>query len=214
MRTESKFVFDEDTRLMLKASDGIFSAFITLYKRYFRIVMDYLASLNGHISSLEDYAQIVFLRIWQNRKKFRGDSTFKTYLFGVARNVLLEDSRRLAREIKAHQGRLRELALQVSDAPLRPESEAHLAELIGTVKHAKAQLTAEQKQALELYYAERMSLREAAEQANCSEDAIESRLRRACEQLRQSLKSSGSNKWVNFGQDHPSRKKKSSSVTP
>ena len=101
MRKRLKLEFDEDTRLMQRAANGDFSAFVTLYERYFRIVMDYLASLDGNPSSLEDYVQIVFLRIWQNRGKFRGDSTFKTYLFGVARNVLSENNYNTPRKLGA-----------------------------------------------------------------------------------------------------------------
>jgi len=89
--------------------------------KYFRIVTNYLASLNGHISSLEDCTQATFIRIWQNRDKFRGDSTFKTYLFGVARNVLSERKRQLAKENKARYGRFREFTLQVSDDQQRQE---------------------------------------------------------------------------------------------
>ena len=115
-------------------------------------------------------------------------------------------NKRLAREIETRQGRLRELA-RLSNALSQPESEARQAELIEAVSDAKALLTAEQKQALQLYYTQGMSLREAAKRSNCSVDAFEGRLYRALEQLRQ-LKSPGSSdKRVDLGPDRPSRKK-------
>jgi RNA polymerase sigma-70 factor (ECF subfamily) len=88
-----KIKFDEDTRLMLQMADGDNIAYARLYKKYFPVVVSYLASLNAHQNLLKSLAQEVFMRIWQNRKLFRAESSLKTYVFAIAMSVLRKASR-------------------------------------------------------------------------------------------------------------------------
>ena len=71
MRTESKFVFDEDNRLMQQAANGDSAAFDRLHKKYRSVLKDYLASFDLDHTSRDDLAQEVFLRLWQNRTAFQ-----------------------------------------------------------------------------------------------------------------------------------------------
>ena len=103
------------------------------------------------------------------------------------KNVLAEETRRLSREIEAHQGRAGQLGRQSSGARSQPESEALQAELMAVVEHATGQLTIEQKQAVQLYYTEGMCLADGARQAECSIRAFESRLCRARDKLKRLL---------------------------
>jgi RNA polymerase sigma-70 factor (ECF subfamily) len=81
MMDNPKIYVDGDTRLMLKAAYGDETAYVKLYKKYFPILVNYAARLNGYQTSPEDIAQEVFVRIWEHRAKYRPYSTVKTYLF-------------------------------------------------------------------------------------------------------------------------------------
>lgn len=47
----------------------------------------------GDVSRAEDLAQETFVRAFEGLVRFRGDASFRTWLFGIARNVLAESRR-------------------------------------------------------------------------------------------------------------------------
>ena len=178
---------DEDTRLMLQAADGNAQAFAKLYRKYIPIVTSYLASLNAHQNLLESLTQEVFVRIWHHRKRYHPSSTIKTYLFGYANKVLAEERKRFRKELTVtHKWFLKRHANSF-DVSSGPEPKVLRAELAKTVRHAISELTNKQKQAVKIFYILGCSVDEAAERANCSTKAFESRLSRARQRLRQLL---------------------------
>lgn len=82
------------------AARGDRAAYGRLYREYFPVVTDYISKLDGQSNSPEDLAQEVFGRVWQSRTRYRLDSAVRTYLFGVAKNVLPENQHRTCRQIK------------------------------------------------------------------------------------------------------------------
>lgn len=89
---------------MLMAARDDKTAYGKLYRKYFPVVTNYIMSRNGQCESPEDLAQEVFVRVWQNRARYRPDATVKTFLFGYAKNVLHEkqslDSKKTALDIR------------------------------------------------------------------------------------------------------------------
>jgi RNA polymerase sigma-70 factor, ECF subfamily len=214
MSRSLKFEFDEDVRLMRRAANGDSAAFDRFYEKYEPVVTHYLISLDGYHLSLEDLTQEVFARLLQYPERFQGNSSIKTYLLGIARKVMLEDFRRLAKEKMVHGDRFlrRNLSSRSTISP-DPQAEAVRTELVQMMKQAQTQLVARQRQALESRYANGMSLQECAKQSNCSVVAFKGRLHRACEQLRQFLKPAEKNKVADSGQNRPNSKK-ITSATP
>jgi RNA polymerase sigma-70 factor, ECF subfamily len=53
-------------------------------------------ALSGSRSGAEDIAQEAFLRAWRGLGAFRGDATFATWLYAIARRVALDEVRRPA----------------------------------------------------------------------------------------------------------------------
>lgn len=178
---------DEDTKLMLLASRDDVQAFEKLYITYLPIVINYLASLNRNHIPLEDIVQEVFRRLWQNRDRYRPKSTFKTYVLGIARNILREKKRSEYKKYSVCTYRLHKQGLESSLASSDPKSEVIRKELKGQVNQAIEQLTEVQKQAVKLIHIQGMSIQEAAENAGCSVEALKSRLRRGCKRLYQLL---------------------------
>ena len=179
--------FDEDTKLMLKVVEGDYAAYDNLYRKYYHILLSYLTSRNGHQVSPEDLVQEAFARIWQNKEKFQGNSTFKTYLFGFAKRILLEVQKRQFRETT----RFQELPFKhhgdFSVNLSQPESKTHQAEIMEKVEDAMSQLTVQQSQAIKLFYNSGITKDKAVKLANCSSKAYECRLSRAQKRLRQIL---------------------------
>ncbi|NIT55630.1 MAG: sigma-70 family RNA polymerase sigma factor [Aliifodinibius sp.] len=162
--------FDEDTRLMLRLTDGDYIAYGRLYKKYFPVVVSYLTSLDRYQISSEDLAQEVFTRIWKNRKLFRADSSAKTYIFGISKNVLAERRCQIRHQIAAHNHS------KLVSNPSKAEAVLDHRELVDTIKLAKSRLSDKQWQAIELVLLSGISITEAAQLAGCSISAFRRRL--------------------------------------
>ena len=64
-----------------------------LYREYQKDLFAYLLSLTRSPHAAEDLLQETFVRALLSIRSFRGDSTIKTWLFGIARNLWLQSLR-------------------------------------------------------------------------------------------------------------------------
>lgn len=73
------------------------TSFSALYDRYFDFVWRSLRRLGVPVSSLDDATQEVFLVVYRRLPEFKGHSSLKTWLFGIAYNVAQHVIRSAAR---------------------------------------------------------------------------------------------------------------------
>lgn len=169
--------------MLPKVAKGDALAFERLYRKYYPIIVNYLVNLNGYQDSLKDVAQVVFSRLWEYRIRYRGDSTAKTYILGIARNVLSEERKRRLKEAKAlRKWPLDQKMEQPACEPSKIDADTEAAMSLGSLI---SKLSLEQRQAIELIHQENMSPHSAARKAGCSIEAFKSRLKRAHRRLRQ-----------------------------
>ncbi|MBU2893184.1 RNA polymerase sigma factor [Colwellia sp. D2M02] len=65
-------------------------AFDLLVKRYKKRMFGFICfQLKGQLEDAEDLCQEVFIQLYQKPDNFRHQSTFSTYLFSIARNIVL-----------------------------------------------------------------------------------------------------------------------------
>jgi RNA polymerase sigma-70 factor (ECF subfamily) len=191
-------VVDEDAMLLVRADRGDPTAFSRLYEKYYPVVASYLIRRNGCHDMLEDLAQEVFTRLWQNRKQFRGDSTAKSYICGIARHVLSNHKKHLLLRNRLGHESLTKHFRANPDVSSPPDFDICAAEAEKTVRQAISRLTAKQRQAVRLRYFAAQSSQEAmAKREGCSIEAFRGRLRQAHEHLRRLL----SKRWA--GENEP-----------
>lgn len=87
---------EDDASLVSRARDGEEAAFAVLVDRYGSMVMSlaYASTLNE--SDAEDVAQEAFLAAWRSLPGFRGDASFSSWLYGLARSRCVDRARRAA----------------------------------------------------------------------------------------------------------------------
>ncbi len=181
LSTQSPYC-DADTDLMLKVAQGDGRAYEELYRRYFGNLLRFLALWEGRAQPREDLAQEVFLRVWRNRERYHLSTTFKTYLFAYAKNVV--------REYKSKARRENLLMRRISLRALRscpPESDVvlEIEELVFLLKEWLAALSDRQERVFELVCIRGLSPRTAARILHCTAPAIRTTLHRARKNLRQ-----------------------------
>jgi RNA polymerase sigma factor (sigma-70 family) len=131
----------------------------------------------------DDLVQQAVLACLEAHPRFRKDARFRTFLFGVARNVLYEHFRR------AHKGAavLDVDSISVAELGTSPSSLVAREEEERLVRDALRQVPLASQELLELYYWEDLSAPELASLLGIGEGAVRSRLRRAKEQLEEQL---------------------------
>lgn len=181
-----KSLHDNDAYLMSRVRDGNTVAFARLYIRYRSYLIDYLTGIGNVDGRSEDLAHEVFIRIWENRQFFRGDSAFCTYMLAIAGNVVREQNRQIQCEDAAHR-QLFHIA-NCNRRPSQPEGELLDAESIKSIEESISKLSEKRRQALELMLSEDISPKKAAEKARCSYDAYCRRIHEARKHLKRLLK--------------------------
>ncbi len=87
-------VSSEERQALDRAQRGDGDAFATLVRRYGQPVLALCYSSALNPSDAEDVAQEIFVAAWRGLRGFRGQSSFSTWLFALARNRCIDWSRR------------------------------------------------------------------------------------------------------------------------
>ena len=171
-----------DAELLEAWSGGDRLAGNELFERHFESVRRFFDNkVNGDV---EDLIQHTFMGCMEGLPRFRRASSFRTFLFGVARNVLREFFReklRLGREGDFEEAK----AVDAADGP--STIIAHKREQ-RVLLEALRRLPLDIQVLLELHYWERLRGRELAEILGINENTVRSRLRRARELLEAQIK--------------------------
>jgi RNA polymerase sigma factor (sigma-70 family) len=152
-----------------------------LFNRHFDSICRFFANKAAH--EVDDLIQRTFLACVEGRDRFRGDASFRGYLFGVARNVL----RRHYRDKRYHDQRFDPLVVSVHDlgpAPSMLIADKREQELL---LHALRRLPMDHQITLELYYWENMSGSELAQVLDIPEGTVRGRIRRAKQLLESAI---------------------------
>ena len=179
---------DENARLMRQvAADDDFEAFERLHQRFAPILMHLYVRRGATRISADDFVQKIFIGLWEQRKSFRGESSFETYLFSMTRHILSKEIRQ-SRKLTEIDVKVRPQITTVSLNGLsQPEAELYLQELTDALETAKAELTAGQRQALEASQDGDIPMNRILEELGCSHKAYKSRLKRARKRMRELL---------------------------
>jgi RNA polymerase sigma-70 factor (ECF subfamily) len=173
----------DDFELLERWQAGDRAAAKQLFERHFDAIYRFLASKVD--SGVEDLVQETFLACVQGRDRFRGASSFRGYMFGTARNVLLSHYRKRRRfESVEEVGSSRLIDLDPTASRMLAKREEERLVLEGLRR-----VPLDYQIVLELYYWEGLSGPEVAELLGISLTAMRSRLHRAKQELLEQLKS-------------------------
>jgi RNA polymerase sigma factor (sigma-70 family) len=159
----------------LSAGDELFNRHFAAIHRFFRTKVS-----DGR---LEDLVQQTFMACVEGRERFRNDSTFRTYLFGVANNLLRDHYRAQKREPEALDFG-KSSAIDVGAGPSTVVGKRREERLL---LEALRNIPLESQIVLELYYWEEMSASQTAEVLGIPEGTVRGRVRRAKELLKKEL---------------------------
>jgi RNA polymerase sigma-70 factor (ECF subfamily) len=179
---------------MERLAAGQDAALNDLMERHATPVFHFLCRMVGNEDDANDLAQETFARVFRARASFRPGERFSTWLFTIAANLARNHFRWRARHrnvsLEAETGEAEQTlgsTLPANDPA--PSEQALAAERAAAVRSAVAKLPEDMREAIVLCEWEELSIAEAAVILESTPKAVESRLYRARQVLRERLKS-------------------------
>lgn len=181
---------DPDIEAMLRLRNGEDLALNEIMERWTPRVASYLNRYLGNESDALDLTQETFVGVYRARLSYKPKSKFSTWLFGIATNQARQRLRwrrrhpEVAFELE-HEAMHERNPLIVASGD--PGKDALQAERAVAVRDAVLALPDDLREAVTLFEYEDLSHAEIAAIAKCSAKAVETRLYRARQHLRDSL---------------------------
>lgn len=173
----------DDAELLRHWRDGDAACGRQLFERHFRALYRFFCNKVGGAAEVDDLIQETLLAIVESPARFRESSSFRTYLFAIARNRLFMRFRARARD----DARFEPAQASVADLVTSPSGVAARNSRDAALLEALRRLPVDMQVALELSYWEELSGAEIAAVIEVPEGTIRSRLRRGRELLRREL---------------------------
>ncbi len=197
MQKDKFFIFDymtdnEIIKLILLGNREMFRYLVEKY--HSMIFRTCLGFLHDKIDA-EDLTQEVFIQTYQSLEKFKGDSSFLTWIYRIAVNASLNKVRKTSKSflIQRLDSLLGNDTLKAIEIPIpeneNPENILILDEYHQWVKRALNSLPENQRTAIVLSKYEDLSQKEIARIMNTTEGAVEALIQRAKANLREKLSS-------------------------
>ena len=174
-----------NSELVRKSQLGDKAAFEQLVIRHQDLVFSLAYKLTGNREMANDVAQEAFIRAWKAIEKFRGDSTFSTWIYRITVNTAWT----LRKKAKKHNTLNIDDTYEpiVIDEKKDPELVAINSDLSSVLINALDKIPIEPRIIVELKNIEGRSHKEIADYLDISVTAAKVRLHRAHQKLRQIL---------------------------
>lgn len=181
-----------DESLIAKALNGDQSAWQQLVNRHQSALFYFGLRLLGSAEDANDLLQDVLMVLCRNLGQYRGDSSFKSWLFGIANYRAMDMLRR-----RKYSDNDDELAEMPADNPGLPEQLASYRQQ-KQVQQQLRSLPAEQRPVLELKFYQQFTFDEIASQLAISSNTVKSRFYAALDKLRLQLEDDHVEQSANF----------------
>lgn len=182
MVNESPEEADPTVELMLKLRDGDEAAFDRIVERWQTPLLNFFHRSLGSYEQSEDLTQIVFIRLYRAAPSYQPKARFSTWLFQIARRLLINEYRRSQRKPLDSWD-------PVDLQDLTPvETSRDYAELEEAFDQVLHKLPEKQRTAILLLKQQELSYQEIADIMNAKESAVKTWIFRARQFLKQELK--------------------------
>lgn len=178
---------------MERLAAGHDAALNDLMERHATPIFHFLCRLVGNEDDANDLAQETFVRVFKSRENFRRNEKFSAWLYTIAANLARNHFRWRSRHpnisLEAETGESKQtLGVSLPANDPAPNEQTLVAERAVAVRSAVSKLPEDLREAIVLCEWEERSIAEAAAILNVTPKAVESRLYRARQTLRDNLK--------------------------
>ena len=177
---------DDDAALLWRYRNGDAGAFGVLYERHRLGLFRFLCGLCGDSALAEEIFQETWLSLIRSESVLREQVSFKTWLYQIARNRLIDQWRKQGRRQGLQEVFDEQLHGEASSEP-GPEQQLSLSRDQARLRAALDELPGEQREVFLLRAHGDLELAEIAELTRTPAETVKSRLRYALQKLRRLL---------------------------
>ncbi len=171
-----------EKEVLFRISEGDAKSFGLLFHQYRDHLYNFIVTLTDSRPLAEDIVQDTFLKIWLLREQLTGIENFKSYLFRMARNAVLNSVKRKSTEARILQENFSAPGFQET-----PFEQVHYSEVKEVIQAAVAELPQKQKLIYLLRREEGKMPREIAVQLGLSVHTVNKQLATAQKKLRDAI---------------------------
>ncbi|MDR2982212.1 MAG: RNA polymerase sigma factor [Puniceicoccales bacterium] len=175
---------ETDVRLMRLIGDGDQQALRMLISRWQGPIINFFYRSVHSIQTSEDLAQVVFIRLYRSAAKYEPQARFSTYIFHIARNILINEHRRRHRK----PAELYDPTDFTPDLRTDDDSQRNCAEIEEAFSLAIETLPENYRTAILLHKQQDLSYEEIAKAMDTTIPLVKTWIFRARQKLRESLK--------------------------
>ena len=168
----------EDVSLMLRAAAGDAPAFSALVRKHEKPLANFFAR-NGVYRDVEDLVQLAFLKLHRARRGYKPTAKFTTFLYLLARQVLVDHVRATQRRARLHEEAGKELDATEPAPRHRGEGE--------DARAALDALSPPMRETVVLVVMQGLAYHEAAEVLRVPVGTVKSRVSAALRQMKEAL---------------------------
>ncbi len=176
-----------DRELAIAARGGDILAFETLVVRKTPAVVSVARRILADAEDARDVAQMVFLRVWEQLKRYDESYSFNTWLYRIATNLAIDFLRSSRSRQRAHGATLHLVRLRQDSTGAQTTRAVEEDEVSRLFQRASARLTGKQKAAFVLREIEDRETSEIAEILGCGESTVRNHLFNARRILRREI---------------------------
>ena len=180
-----------DWELVQRTRAGDRDAFRELVERYQRKIAALVVGMLRNRDDALDIVQETFTKAYENLDRFKGDSSFYTWIYRIAHNLCIDHQRRSAKQPQvAVEVEAGEPPPPVADGPRpdHPYERARDAEISRRLREAIRELTPDHRAVILLRELEGLSYEEISRVLECPKGTVMSRLHYARRQLQARLR--------------------------
>jgi len=162
---------------------GEVKAFDKIFEIYNQKLYQFAKSILKNREDAKDVVQEVFVRIWQNRNEIKEYSTFKSYLFTIAYNIIVDHFRKRLKDKKYKDF----LEANINEVDSSQEKHIEFSDLNKLYEHAVEQLPPRRKLIYKMNRNEGLTYDEIAERLNISRNTVRNQMAKTLEFLRKKI---------------------------
>lgn len=180
----------ELNELMMKVREGNEQDYEILYQEFQPRLRQFIFEYVRDIDTAEDLAQDTFLRIWENKEKYSPNGKFVSWLYRIARNLSIDNTRkRKSRKEYTNQKELEEDLILSEEKT--PAENLYDKEIVNYLEEKVLQLSKFQQAIIRGRFGEGKTLEEIAKEEGTTVDSTKASSYRANNKLRRILHSEG-----------------------
>ena len=172
-----------------KAGDDYQQAFIEAYERQYTKIFAYVYSRVGNVELAKDLTAEVFEKAYVKGHSVREAAAYTTWLFMIAKNVVIGHYRRQKRETNG-MNKVKD-SLWLSERPAEPEADTLRGEALSTLMRRLRRLSDRDQELLALKFEGELSYAEISRVLRLSEVNVRVSIFRALKRLRSLMEEDG-----------------------